>query len=165
MSNRIEEQVTASIYETYSMMGHLINELSTALIARAADEAKKRYKSAGRVKRGYAGERTAKKRQADKFEGELTKRRMERKHRIVTAKTREDEKRNKAVMSSKERDKAEEKATQKYSDKLDADLNREDKQRKKGSVVRAVKRAVRGADIGGAETKRREKRYGGGEDK
>lgn len=165
MSNRIEEQVAASIYETYSMMGHLINELSTALIARAADEAKKRAKSAGSVTRLSASERRTKERQARKFEGELTKRRMARKHRIVSAKTREDEKRNKAVMSSKERDKAEDKAQQKYSDQLDTINKQEDKARKKGSVGRAVKRSVRSANIGGAETKRREKRYRGGEDK
>lgn len=156
----IEEMVEESVVDTYYRMGHMISELSTGLLARAADEAKKRAKSARNVTRHSGAERMTKERQAKKFEGELTKRRMERKQRIVSAKTREDEERNKASMSSKERDKAEDKATQKYSDQLDTINKREDKARNKGSVGRAIKRTVRSTDVGGAETKRREKRYG-----
>lgn len=154
----IDEMVEESIVDTYYRMGHLINELSTGLLARAADEAGKRAKTAGDGKYS-AAERRTKKRQARKFEGEL-KKRHDRAEQVAGDVARAKIKKAKQSPSVKYSHKAQQKAENEYDAKMTSRENKEAKARKKGSVVRAVKRTARMVNLGGAEGRRREKRYG-----
>jgi hypothetical protein len=156
----IDEMVEESIVDTYYRMGHLINELSTGLLARAADEARKRAKMAPKTTTPHSGAETrTKKRQARKFGREVAKRRKEESdfHKEIA---QDKIKKAKNYPDKKEREKATEKASEDYERSMTRSDKKLDKAEKKGSVVRAVKRTARMVNLGGFEGRRRKKRYG-----
>jgi hypothetical protein len=145
----------------------LLVELSTGLLARAADEAEKRFQQADRSIGKYkGGEVETKRRQAYRFNKAVADR---------TAKSADA--RTKAATNQLNRDVPTPKKTQYPAQaKLKAgaiDARRKEasskeskrlkKQFGKGSLMRGVKRVLRkiSGEVGGAESDRQEKRYGG----
>ena len=154
LNEEVLEMIGEAIIESYIRMGYVINELSTELIARAADEAEKQARSAPTMTTPHKMKQAdTKQRQANKFRGELRKRRNER------LDSSSELARDKIATDPKNAD-VKRKAEDKHGERMERYDDRIDKARKKGRFTRAIKRAVKTTNLFGIEGRRQQKRYG-----